>query len=101
MKKERVLCPAVKFVLNYIDEKGDGVDIVVPFRKTQIELHVALVSASIAIDESVSLERIEEGFATSEREFVDPVEALKITGWGGQMRFRGVDSLSVEEFYRY
>lgn len=98
MKKERVLCPAVKITF---PNNGQKDEVIVPYVKNHNEeYHVFLLLIKLGIWRSTRY-REEFGFVTSEQRFVDPVEALKITGWGSQMRFRGVDSLSVEEFYRY
>ena len=39
------------------------------------------------------------GFITNKNRFVDPAEALKITGWGNQLRFKDRKYLLLEDLY--
>ncbi len=39
------------------------------------------------------------GFITNKNRFVDPAEALKITGWGNQLRFKDRKYLLPEDLY--
>ena len=92
-KQEKIVCGAI--TVTWLDDKrvrGSrflGVD----YEKIQSnEFYELLYDSEVILKEK-------RGFITSKNRFVDPEEALEITGWGNQLRFKDRKYLLPEDLY--
>lgn len=94
-KQERVVCAAIKRVgKGYLDRLSECIDICLQYDDEYS-------TANYHSERDVGIEFHEEvkGFITNKNRFVDAKEALKITGWGNQLRFKDRDYLLPEDIY--
>lgn len=95
-KQEKIVCPAVKITFANGGEKDE---VVMPYIKShKDEYHIFLLLIKLGIWRTKRYTE-EFGFATSNQRFVDAEEALKITGWGNQLRFKDRKYLLPEDLY--
>lgn len=93
IKQEKIVCAAVKV---YITNNNYSEPVVVAGVDYQTINASGLVSA-VAHPTYCNMNHL--GFITNENRFVDAKEALKITGWGNQLRFKDRKYLLPEDLY--
>lgn len=89
-KQEKIVCAAVRY------ESRCSV------RDEPITITIMGVDEDHAIESNIAgyaepIGNIEMGFMTSHKRFVTPYEALIITGWGNQLRFKDRNYLLPED----
>ena len=93
MSKEKVVCSAV--MTTWLDGRSerDSIFLGIDYDKIQSnEFYELLYDNEIILREK-------RGFITSENRFVDPEEALEISGLGSQLRFKDRKYLLPEDLY--
>jgi len=99
--KEQIVCPAVRYLFS---PKFQGRTIEI--EKTRLCIKYDDQFATDFFQRLSNkhyfwtLKLYEEGFMTNKGRFVDPKEALEITGWGAQLRFKERKRLLPEDLYQ-
>lgn len=92
-KQERIVCAATEYKYNHL------ADAVIPrlnYSDSYADDHEYIMSQH---DKDVVCIKKTDGFITNKNRFVDAEEALKITGWGNQLRFKDRKYLLPEDLY--
>ena len=93
MSKEKIVCSAI--LVSWLDSKGKRASMFLGLNYEEIrknEFYELLYEKEVILGEK-------RGFITSRDVFVDPEEALEISGLGNQLRFKDRKYLLPEDLY--
>jgi len=108
-KQEKIVCAGakVKFIKHFRGKPNNEnitKEVIFPMISRNHEDHIVQIDTMLELSGGEDSDRFSKmstqyGFITNKNRFVDAEEALKITGWGNQLRFKDRKYLLSEDLY--